>query len=296
MALFRRRNEQRSGNAIAPGVGEAAMTWGLQPAANQPFDTETCDVIREVSRTLHGFPARSTSHTPIPAMSLTDVYRGVVNGRTVTVADVHTPTETDIRLSHAHLTSLVAVELPTFLMMQGIEPRQHHSAFHGTEVPTGNTAFDAKFRVVGDPVHGSGLVTPDMQSRIMSRDDWTFAIHEAMMLSIAKGAFGTTEEAGMHIADVLAIVVAPHSAASAPVDRSVDDLLVRIERLQSVDEGIAFLQQLSDEDRQRLAQSPTPLARFAHVRTPDEAISLFMSLPEADRFELLAMFSKATGN
>ena len=55
------------------------------------------------------------------------------------------------------------------------------------------------------------------------------------------------------------------------------------------------LQQLSDVDRQRLAVSPTPLAKFADVRTPDEAIARFMSLPDMERLQVLAMFEKADG-
>ena len=54
-----------------------------------------------------------------------------------------------------------------------------------------------------------------------------------------------------------------------------------------------FLQQLSDGDRQRLAASPTPLATFADVRSPDEAVARLMALPDVERLQLLAMFQKA---
>jgi hypothetical protein len=60
--------------------------------------------------------------------------------------------------------------------------------------------------------------------------------------------------------------------------------------------AIAFLQQLSDAERQRLAASPMPLAKFADVRTPDEAVAPLMPLPEMERLPALPMFEKAGGS
>jgi hypothetical protein len=191
----------------------------------------------------------------------------------------------------------VAVELATFLLLQGIEPRQKHSAFHGPELPTGNPGFDETFRVVGDPNRAQGLVTPEMQQLLLARDDWTLTARETMLLSIAVGSFESGEEVDQRITDVQAIVAAfPASVVPAQVDHSVDDLLARIDKLDSVEDAIAFLEQLSDLDRMRLAVSPTPMARFADVRTPEEAMTLFMSLPETDRLQILALFSNATEN
>src|SRR5207248_10155107 len=108
--------------------------------------------------------------------------------------------------------------------------------------------------------------------------------------------FATADEVSRRLRDVLAIVTAlPASVAPAQVDHSVDDLLVRIAGIDNLDDAIAFLQQLSDADRQRLAASPTPLAKFSDVRTPDEAIARLMALPETERLQLLAMFQKAGG-
>src|SRR5262249_32297576 len=156
--------------------------------------------------------------------------------------------------------------------------------FHGTEVPTGDTTFDKRFRVVGLLDGASGLVTPQMQQLILARDDWTFAAHDTTLLSIAKGAFETPEGLSQGMLDVLAIAAAfPTPAAPAQVAHPADALLAAIDRLDPIDEGTASPQTLSDAARPRLAQSPTPLARFAQVRTPEEAMSLFMSLPETER-------------
>ncbi len=62
--------------------------------------------------------------------------------------------------------------------------------------------------------------------------------------------------------------------------------------LESVDDAIAFIQTLSAEDRERLARSPTPLARFADVKTPEEIMERFMSLDMNARLQVLAMFDK----
>jgi hypothetical protein len=48
-------------------------------------------------------------------------------------------------------------------------------------------------------------------------------------------------------------------------------------------------------ERERLARSDTPLATFADVRTPEEAIARFGSLPEGQRMQVLAMFTRVDG-
>ena len=69
----------------------------------------------------------------------------------------------------------------------------------------------------------------------------------------------------------------------------------RIERISTVEEALAFLQQLSDGDHQRLAQSNTPLAAFSDVRTPDEAMERLQTLDVADRMKLFGMFQGLQG-
>jgi hypothetical protein len=51
-----------------------------------------------------------------------------------------------------------------------------------------------------------------------------------------------------------------------------------------------MLQELTPEDRKQLARSGTPLAEFADVRTPQEAIARFETLDPQRRMQLLAMF------
>jgi hypothetical protein len=55
---------------------------------------------------------------------------------------------------------------------------------------------------------------------------------------------------------------------------------------------MAFLQNLTPADRQRLAFSNTPLAAFADVTSPEEAMMRLTTMPVPDRMQLLAMFQR----
>jgi len=170
-------------------------------------------------------------------------------------------------------------------------------AFGGCHACAVRNAIDERCPiVVGIGSLANGLVTSEMQQRIAARDDWAFAADETTFVAICREPFATAEQVSQRVSEVLGIIAAvPASIAPAQVDHSVDDLLVRIARIDDVDDALAFLQQLSDADRQRLAASPTPLAKFADVRTPDEAIARLMSLPDMERLQVLAMFEKADG-
>ena len=223
-----------------------------------------------------------------------DAYRGTRDGRGVTVANAWIAIEAVVAGGeHVEGAAVTAVELDSS------HDRRHRAApatpgHPRAEVPTGNPSFDSAYRVVGMARLAEGVVTPEMQQRISARDDWTFIAEDTTFISICREPFATADEVSQRISDVLAIVAAlPASVAPAQVDHSADDLLARIAHIDTVEQALAFLQQLSDADRQRLAASPTPLAKFADVRSPDEAIARMMALPEMERLQLLAMFQKA---
>lgn len=94
----------------------------------------------------------------------------------------------------------------------------------------------------------------------------------------------------LDLVDVIPSSVVPHQ-----VDRSVDDLAERIARIKSVEDAITILQGLGDGDGERLARSDTPLAGFADVRTPQEAMTRFQALAPARRMQLLGLFMRASG-
>jgi hypothetical protein len=162
---------------------------------------------------------------------------------------------------------------------------------HVPETQTGNAEFDARFVTFGLPGIGPGILTGDVQQRIMARDDWLFIGDDDWFVCVGRDPFHDADAVTRRLDEVLDIVHAmPTSLVPAHVDHSVDDLAARIERISTVEEALTFLQQLSDGDRQRLAQSDTPLAAFSDVRTPDEAMERLQALDVADRMKLLGMF------
>lgn len=303
MGFFRRFAEGLGHSTGVEGLAEAASTWGWQPVDGDPLESGLTDMVHDVARTLHGV-LRSTSigagshSVQLGGTMFHDAYRGTMDGRAVTVANAWIDVEAVVAGGrHIEGNAIAAVELSTLLPVVGIEPRGRHEGIPGSEVPTGNPSFDAAYRVVGVANLANGLVTSEMQQRIAARDDWAFLSLDATFVSICREPYATAEQVSQRVSEVLGIIAAvPANIAPPQVDHSVDDLLVRIARIDDVDDALAFLQQLSDADRQRLAASPTPLAKFADVHTPDEAIARLMSLPETERLQVLAMFEKADGS
>src|SRR5262249_22004324 len=150
---------------------------------------------------------------------------------------------------------------------------------------TGNPAFDDRFVVVtagGDLLRP--LLTPEVQQRIAARDDWAIWLQDTYLVSIAKGRFNAGYEMGQQVAQTRAMVARPPaSVVPRQVDPSVDDLLVRINRLNSVEDALAFLRTLTPDERGRLARSNTPLAAFADVRSPAEAMVRLEAMDMASR-------------
>jgi hypothetical protein len=72
----------------------------------------------------------------------------------------------------------------------------------------------------------------------------------------------------------------------------VDDLVARINQLNGIEDAMAMLQHLTPTDRERLARSATPMAAFADVRTPQEAMARFQVLDPQQKMQLLAMFGR----
>jgi hypothetical protein len=296
MGFFRRFTEGLGHSTPIAGIADAALSWGWE-AVDEPFVGGTTDLIKGAVRTLHGV-LRTTDpidNRPAARLLFHDAYRGTQDGRAVTVGNAWLAIDAVVaggrRLEGCAVT---AVELSTLLVIAGVEPRLRHHGIPGPEVPTGNPAFDSAYRVVGMPGLADGVVSPEMQRRISARDDWTFIAEDTTLISVCREPFATADEVSQRVSDVLAIVAAlPASVAPAEVDHSADDLLQRIAHIDTLEQALAFLQQLTDADRQRLAASPTPLAKFADVRSPDEAIARMMALPELERLQVLAMFQKA---
>jgi hypothetical protein len=282
----------------ASGLGQAAFTQGWQPAGDQPFDGHLEGRVPAITSCLWGMNRSLPKQNYNTGTSFRDAFRGSVDGRMVTVANSWSyllPPGVRRDPGFGGVGACV-VELPSVLPILCVQPRRVHSVLGGMPaVPTGNPEFDQRFIVnavaaLGDPRQ---VLTPEVQQRIMARDDWVFCAERYLLGCFSRGPFGSFDEATQRLSEVLAIVAAiPESVLPSHVDHSQDDLIDRISRLTSVEDALAFLQGLSQGERERLAQSDTPLAAFADCRTPEEAMARFQSLGQGQRLQLIAMFSQ----
>ena len=220
------------------GMADAAAAWGWQPVEGDPLDSSLIDRVHDVARTLHDVPARTSVGfgTGSPQLGRTffqDSYRGIVDGRTVTVTDARINIEAVRALGFRTVSNAVCcVELSTILQVVLIEPRSRFKTAHGAELRTGNPAFDDAYRVIGLP-DGVKTLTTTMQQLISARSDWAFVAEGANLVSICREPFTTADDVSRRVSEVLGIVAAiPADVAPAQVDHSVDDLIARFNRVR----------------------------------------------------------------
>ena len=310
MPLFRHHHDEPVPGRPAPapggpgapsGVAGFASAQGWPPAGDRPFDGHLEDAVAEINRTMHG-AARALGEMRlhgirVGATTFADAYRGSIDGRAVIVANAWTNIGPEVRGSTGTMygAAVCAVELPSILPIMYVQPRCFPPIAHVRESPTGNPAFDGRFLVAGMPAAGPGqeVLTPEVQQRIMGRDDWVFRAERYLLGCVSKGPFRSADEVTRRIGEVMGIVAAiPASVLPDHVDHSGDDLIARVNRLTSMDEGLALLQQLTPDERERLARSDSPLAALADVRTPQEAIARFKTLDPQRKMQVMAMFMK----
>ncbi len=234
-------------------------------------------------------------------MAFEDVFRADRDGRRILVANAVFHPNPGLVGSKVGLrrVAVCVVELPSVMALGAVQPRsyRHEILRHWPECPTGNRAFDERFRVRAGGLGGSFELPATVQGLVMARDDWIFRVQVTWFICVTPEPFSSIDEMVQRIDQVLAVVAAfPTTVLAARVDHSDEDLLRRIGELDSVEDAIAFLQEVTPADRERLAQSDTPLAAFADVTTPDQIIERFQSLDQAQQLQLLAMFDHATGD
>jgi hypothetical protein len=281
-------------------LGQAAFAQGWQPVGDRPFDGHlegrAAAIISSLWGMSRGVPQQDQYNT---GTSFRDAFRGSVDGRNVTMANAWTLLlPPGVRRDPGFGgTGCCAVELPSTLPILCIQPRRIHPVLGMHATPAGSPEFDQRFivnavpaGVLGDPRQ---VLTPEVQQRIMARDDWVFFAEGYLLGCFSRGPFGSFDEATQRLAEVLAIVAAiPASVLPSHVDHSQDDLIDRISRLTSVEDALAFLQGLTPGERERLAQSSTPLAAFADCQTPEEAMARFQSLDQGQRLQIITMFAE----
>ena len=216
-----------------------------------------------------------------------------MDGRRIVVAN-HSTNVAQVRLYDFEAVSVCAVELGTMFPVVLVKPRT--LPFHGLieTVPTGIPDFDDRFSVaMATVVDPQTIFDADVRQRILAHNDWAFLGYDTWLVCVGREPFASADDVTHRLDEVFDLVHAlPASIVPAQIDRSVDDLAARIEKISSVEEALTFLEQLSSEDRHRLASSNTPLAPFADVTTPDEATERLQSLDMPQRLQLLGMFQR----
>jgi len=301
MPLFRRQHDESA--PAAPIVEEsqfasAAIGRGWQPAAASEFASDMIDAMSETTHVFDGHSPRVMGISSTYRAHPHDIFRADRDGRKVIVANAVTNVQPGLPGVHGlKWISVCAVEIPALISLVCVQPRTFRpSVSHIPEHPTGDAAFDERFLVLMAPGLPEVEITPDMRRLISAREDWIFRVYEYLFTGFGNAPFESVDEMAQRIDDVLAVVAAfPTSLMPSRVDHSQDDLIKRINKLESVDEALAFFQQLTPADRENLAKSDTPLAGFADVKTPDEAIARFQSLDPTKQFQILAMFERTGG-
>jgi hypothetical protein len=305
VALFRRSHDASSGKVSeVAGLAETARARGWQPAGARPLEATVPDAVTETLRTMYGYPTGMDTWQKeavrIGQTEFHDSYRLTVDGRGIVVTNAWAniqPTARWVADDFKGVAVCVA-ELPAMLPLACIQPRRFKPILPIPETPTGDASFDEEFQVFGQLVLDQPPSLPEeLKQRIAARDDWAFRFVRAWVACIGFGPFESADEAVERIDEVLAVVSAiPTSVMPDRVDHSGDDIIARAMKLTSVDEAMTFLQNLTDDERDRLRSSSSPLAILADGRTPAEVMERFQGLDQQQKLEILGMVQRVKGS
>jgi hypothetical protein len=299
MGLFKRRLPTSTASGETPGLRELAASRGWQPVEGDPFDSGVTGNLWRLNFALYGerLPLSTGGTDTVPRVSTYhETYEGTLEGRRLIVTN-HSTNIAQLRIYKFEAVAVCAVELGTISPVMLIQPRALPLiARHVPVTASGDAAFDERFVVVLAPTVGPEVLTDDVRRLVMAHDDWAVLGNENSIMSVGRGRYESADAIARRIDEVMAIVHAfPASLVPNEIDRSVDDLAARIDKISTIEEGLAFLEQLTPDDRRRLAQSNTPLAAFADVTTPEQAMARLESLDMPQRMQLLGMFNRLEG-
>ena len=298
MKLFGKKTiKESSGSTDVPGLADAAAARGWQPVDGVPLASELADQVHGLAWILHGrqfstaiYDTNSVRHSTV----YHDAYRGEAGAHPLVVANAWTnigPQQV-VKLLEMTGIAVCAVErckLPPLQVQPGRLPPLERLV---GPTPTGDTDFDARF-VTKAPFPGSSdLFTDDVRRRISAHDDWAFLCMSGTLLCASTGPFASADAVAARVDEVLALVAAME-AEVVPVAKDDDTaaLLARVAAITNLDDALALLLGLTPHEREVLAASDTPLAPFANVTTPDQALETLQSLDMTQRMRVLAMMN-----
>lgn len=301
MGLFKRRLPTSTSSGETPGLADLAASRGWKSVDGDPFDRGVTRNIWRLNFALYGErePLSPGISSPVGDRPSTyhETYEGVVDGRRLVVTD-HSTNIAELRIYRFEAVAVCSVELGTISPVMLVQPRAIPLiARHVPTTASGDAEFDEKFVAVLAPTVGADVLTDDVRRLVMAHDDWALLGDESSLLSVSKGRYASADAIARRVDEVMALVHAfPAAVVPATIDHSVDDLAARIDKISTVEEALTFLEQLTPDDRQRLAASNTPLAAFADVTTPEQAMARLESLDMNQRMQLLGMFQRLDGS
>ena len=302
MRLFRRQHgiTMQDIDIPIPGLAETAAARGWQPLGDHPLDSAVPDAVGDVLRAMYGHPTYMSDFEKqlvrIGGTVFRDSYSVDVDGRRVVVTNAWRNIQGSEKYAPDEMrgVAVYVAELPTVLMFACVQPRRFKPVLRGPEAPTGDTAFDEAYLVTGAPSpEPMQVLAPEVRQLISARDDWIFRAHRYFLACVCLGPFHSGDEAAQGVDDLLNIVRAfPTSVVPDHIDHSADDIVARASKLTTFEEALAFLQGLSEDERDQLAHSDSPLAVMADVRTPAEAMERFNSLDAQQKMQLYALVQR----
>jgi len=220
MPLFGHRdNLRRLQEFGVPGLMEVAVSQGWEPLPGPPFAGALEAGVREITLALHGArpdPAAPEGRPDAGPTEFSDAYRGLLDGRTVIVANAWTS------LAGRNAVSVCAVELACPVTLLSVQPHQFPPIPGLSETRAGRPDFDDRFLVQATadmPRPLQRILTAEAQQQMLARDDWFFRVGRGLLGCVGTEPFRSVDEVSQRISAVLAIAAVMPAALvmSAPV-------------------------------------------------------------------------------
>ena len=218
MPLFRRHRDATDEEDPPEGSSFAAVgpAAGFEPASGDVFDDQLEPALRETARVEHGVMAEGIAQGGnLPRsyrMAFEHVFRADRDGRPILVANAVFHPNPGLVGSRVGLrrVAVCVVELPSAMALGAVQPRsyRHEILRHWPECPTGNPAFDERFRVRAGSLGGPFELPAAVQGLVMARDDWIFRVQVTWFICVTPEPFSSIDEMVQRVDQVMAIVAA----------------------------------------------------------------------------------------
>ena len=208
MRLFKRRLPTSAPSVEVAGLEQVAATRGWRAVERPSLGSTLDDRIFVANFSLYDRrkPLSSNDPAEVRIGHYRNSYEGEVDGRRLAVAN-HSTNVAQLRIYEWKAVSVCAWQLGTLCPVVVIQPRSlPRVVAHVPETQTGNPEFDARFVTFGLPGIGPGILTGDVQQRIMARDDWLFLGDDDWFVCVGRDPFHDADAVTRRLDEVLDIV------------------------------------------------------------------------------------------